>query len=138
MRSASFHFAMRSPRAKLPTLSWPTPQPTARCTIVTSSVSPERAETMPAKPASCAAVQASSVSVSVPRWLGFSSTALRRAAQRRLAHARRLRHQEVVADTCTRPPTSRVNAAKPDGVVLGQRILDRDDRIARRSSRSAA
>ena len=51
MRSASFHFAMRSPRAKLPTLSWPTPQPTARWTMVMSSVSPDRAETMPAKPA---------------------------------------------------------------------------------------
>jgi len=46
MRSASFHFAMRSEREKLPTLSWGTPQPTARCTIDTSSVSPERAETM--------------------------------------------------------------------------------------------
>ena len=48
MRSASFHFAMRSPRANEPTLSWPVPQPTARWTIVVSSVSPERAETMPA------------------------------------------------------------------------------------------
>ena len=46
MRSPSFHFAMRSERAKLPTLSCGTPQPTARCTIETSSVSPERAETM--------------------------------------------------------------------------------------------
>ena len=44
MRSPSFHFAMRSERAKLPTLSWGTPQPTARWTIDTSSVSPERAE----------------------------------------------------------------------------------------------
>ena len=46
-RSASFHFAMRSLRANEPTLSWPSPQPTARWTMVVSSVSPERAETMP-------------------------------------------------------------------------------------------
>ena len=46
MRRPSFHFAMRSEREKLPTLSWGTPQPTARCTIDTSSVSPERAETI--------------------------------------------------------------------------------------------
>ena len=40
-----------------------------------SSVSPDRADTMPANPASFAACQASNVSVSVPRWFGFSSTA---------------------------------------------------------------
>src|SRR5258706_278250 len=34
---------MRSERAKLPTLSCATPQPSARCTIETSSDSPERA-----------------------------------------------------------------------------------------------
>ena len=46
MRSTSFHFAMRSPRANEPTLSWPAFQPTARCAIETSSVSPERADTI--------------------------------------------------------------------------------------------
>src|SRR5262249_1695213 len=46
MRNPSFHFAVRSERAKDPTLSCPQFQPTARCTMVTSSVSPERAETM--------------------------------------------------------------------------------------------
>ena len=46
MRSASFHFAMRSERANEPTLSWPAFQPTARWTIETSSVSPERADTI--------------------------------------------------------------------------------------------
>ena len=46
MRSPSFHFAMRSARANEPTLSWPASQPTARWTIETSSVSPERAETI--------------------------------------------------------------------------------------------
>ena len=46
MRNTSFHLAMRSPRANEPTLSWPTLQPIARWTIVVSSVSPERAETI--------------------------------------------------------------------------------------------
>ena len=44
MRSTSFHLAMRSLRANEPTLSWPVRQPIARCTIVTSSVSPERGQ----------------------------------------------------------------------------------------------
>ena len=48
MRSASFHFAMRSPRANEPTFNCPAPQPIAKCTMVVSSVSPERADTMPA------------------------------------------------------------------------------------------
>lgn len=43
MRSPSFNFAMRSERAKLPTLSCGTPEPTARWTMATPSVSPERA-----------------------------------------------------------------------------------------------
>ena len=66
-RSASFHFAMRSDRAKDPTFNCPTPHPMARCTMVTSSVSPDRALTMPAKPTSRAASQAALASVSVPR-----------------------------------------------------------------------
>src|SRR5437899_11922802 len=62
MRSPSFHFAMRSERAKEPTFSCPASQPTARCTIVTSSVSPERAETMVRQPAARAAINAALVS----------------------------------------------------------------------------
>ena len=48
MRNASFHLAIRSLRANEPTLSCPTDQPIARCTMLTSSVSPERAETIAA------------------------------------------------------------------------------------------
>src|SRR6185312_15723358 len=109
-RNASFHFAMRSPRVKLPTLSCPAPQPTARCTIVVSSVSPDRADTMAAKPASLAAFQAFSVSVSVPRWLGFSSTVLAAppAAACRTRAASLTRKSSPT--TCTRPPTERVKA----------------------------
>ena len=46
IRRPSFHFAMRSEREKEPTFNWSTPQPTARWTIETSSLSPERAETI--------------------------------------------------------------------------------------------
>jgi hypothetical protein len=48
MRSTAFHLAMRSLRANEPTFSWPTCQPMARSTMVVSSVSPERADTMAA------------------------------------------------------------------------------------------
>ena len=46
---------MRSEREKLPTFSCGTPQPIARCTIDTSSVSPERADTIAPYPAAFAA-----------------------------------------------------------------------------------
>ena len=55
MRSASFHLAVRSERAHEPTFNCPAPQPTARWTIVTSSVSPERADTIVDQPAARAA-----------------------------------------------------------------------------------
>ena len=76
MRSPSFHLAMRSERENDPTLSCLTPQPTARWTIVTSSVSPDRAETMLSQPAARAACSAAWVSVSVPAWLGLISAVL--------------------------------------------------------------
>ena len=89
MRSTSFHFAMRSERANEPTLSWPAPQPTARWTMVTSSVSPERAETIAPKPARLRRVEAALVSVSVPAWFGLISTALQAPLRAAVAHARR-------------------------------------------------
>src|SRR5207248_4540857 len=76
MRKHSFHFAMRSERANEPTFNCPTPQPIARCTIVTSSVSPERAETIAPHPAARAASSAALASVTVPAWFGFTNTAL--------------------------------------------------------------
>ena len=66
IRRISFHLAVRSPRAIEPTLSCPAFQPTARCAIVTSSDSPERAETIAPRPHACAARSAASVSVTVP------------------------------------------------------------------------
>ncbi len=76
MRRASFHLAIRSERANEPTLIWPASQPTARWTMVTSSVSPERAETMVPHPAALAASSAALASLRVPAWLGLTSTAL--------------------------------------------------------------
>ena len=81
MRSTSFHFAMRSERANEPTLSWPASQPTARWTMVTSSVSPERAETMVPQP---------SVLRRIERGLGLGDGAgLVRLDQHRVAGAGR-------------------------------------------------
>ena len=67
---------MRSERENEPTFICPASQPTARCTMVTSSVSPERAETMVPKFAALPAASAACVSVIVPAWLGFTSTAV--------------------------------------------------------------
>ena len=51
MRITSFHFAIRSPRANDPTLSWPALVATARCEMNASSVSPLRADTTARQPA---------------------------------------------------------------------------------------
>ena len=72
---------MRSERANDPTFNCFTPQPTARCTIVTSSVSPERADRIAPKPAARAASTAASVSVIVPAWFGLIRTALQAPAR---------------------------------------------------------
>jgi hypothetical protein len=72
--------------------------------------------------------QASSVSVSVPRWFGFSSTVLaapRRRASRTSAASETRKSSPTI---CTRVPAARVKRAKPR-VVLGERVLDRDDRV---------
>src|SRR5277367_1952954 len=87
IRKHSFHFAIRSDRANDPTLIWPASQPMARCAIVTSSVSPERAETMVEKPAAFAASSAARVSEIVPAWFGLMSTAFN--ARSRAAFATR-------------------------------------------------
>ena len=76
IRSSSFHLAIRSERAKDPTLICPERHPTARWAIVTSSVSPDRAETIVPKPWALAASSAARVSVIVPAWLGLTSSAL--------------------------------------------------------------
>ena len=99
--------------------------------MVTSSVSPERAETMPPKPAWRAAVQAAFASVSVPRWLGLTSSVL--AAPRRAASS--TRPADVTSrsspTTCTRSPWAAGEGGEAFPVVLAQRILHRHDRIAR-------
>ena len=131
MRSASFHFAMRSERAKEPTLSWPAPQPTARWTIVTSSVSPERAETIAPQPASRAA---SSAALRLGQRAGLVRLDQHRVARRRPPPRARTRagigHEEIVADDLHPVADRRGEAAQPVGVVLGERVLDRHDRIA--------
>ena len=72
----------------------------------TSSVSPERAETMARMPLSCAARQQASVSVTVPTWLGLSSTALASAGSSRAAEVTNRSSPTI----CTRAPAARVKA----------------------------
>src|SRR5579872_7398764 len=113
MRNASFHFAIRSDRANEPTFNWQAAQPTARWTIVVSSVSPERAETIAPKPARRASSQAAFASLTVPAWLTFTSTALTvfSAAAARTRPALVTRKSSPI--TWTRPPTAAVKRMKP-------------------------
>lgn len=76
MRKHSFHFAIRSERVNEPTLSCPTPSPTERWLIETSSVSPDRAETTLRYPATSAAFNVVRDSVTVPAWFSLIRTAL--------------------------------------------------------------
>ena len=93
----------------------------ARWTIATSSVSPERAETMVPKPARRAASQAALAALTVPAWLTLTSTAFDRAA--RAAAARtlsRVGHEQVVADDLDAVADRRHEALEADGVVLAR------------------
>ena len=113
IRSTSFHFAIRSDRANEPTLSCPASQPTARCAIETSSVSPDRADTIVPHCTRLPASSAARASVTVPAWFGFTSTALH--APRAAAAATRAAFvtRKSSPMTCTRSPTARVNRASP-------------------------
>src|SRR3989344_327856 len=111
MRSISFHFAMRSERVKLPTLSCPAFQPVARCAMVTSSLSPDRAETIAPQPRATAASSAAFASVTVPTWLTLISAALHTPA----SPARSTRSALVTSTSSpmiwTRTPIAAVTAA---------------------------
>src|SRR5919109_2576043 len=78
IRSSWLYFAVRSLRASDPVLIWPAFTATARSATNVSSVSPERCEITVPYPARLASSMASSVSVSVPTWFTFTSTALAR------------------------------------------------------------
>ena len=123
---------MRSERANDPTLSWPAAQPVARCTIATSSVSPERAETIAPQPTARAASSAAWASVTVPAWFTLISAALQAPMPRSPNHALGVRDQVVVADDLHAFAEAPRELDEAGFVVLGQRILDRDDRVARK------
>src|SRR5207237_596074 len=84
-------------------------------TIVTSSLSPERAETMAPQPAARAASSAAFASLIVPAWLGLTRTALHTPN----AAARRTRAASVTRKSsptiCTRSPTAAVKRRSPSG-----------------------
>src|SRR6185312_541091 len=106
MRSASFHFAMRSERAKEPTLSCGTPHPIARWTMVTSSLSPDRAEMIAPQPVLRAASSAASASVMVPAWFGFTNTALQAPNAAAFVTRSALVTRKSSPTICTRCPTA--------------------------------
>ena len=67
--------------------------------MVTSSLSPERAETMAPQPACARRVEGGAcVSVSVPAWLGLMRAVLHAPPRRRFGDARGVGDQQVVAD----------------------------------------
>ena len=131
MRSASFHLAMRSLRAKEPTFSWPdapADAPGARWWCPRSRRSaPRRCRHSPARapPASSA-----SVSVSVPRWLGLSSTQLAAPAAAASRSSGACDTSKSSPTTCSLRPDGAREAREAVQVVLGQRVLD-----ARRSGK---
>jgi len=96
-----------------PTLSWPADHPTARWATVTSSVSPDRADTMVAQPWRRAVSRAARARVRVPVWLGLTSKAFvapaAAAASTRPASVTR----KSSPTTWIRSPTAAVNAAIP-------------------------
>ena len=113
MRSASFHFAMRSPRANEPTLSWPTLPADGQVhdRRVFGLARARRDDAGVAEPLARPA-RRRSVSVSVPRWLGLSSTVLAAPAAAASRTQRRVRHQQIVADDLQPVAGRRVKRAK--------------------------
>ena len=98
MRSASFHFAIRSERANEPTLSCPAFQPTARCTIDTSSVSPERADTIVREARGARRRERGERFRHRARLVGLDEHGIARAVAPRPRDARGVRREVVVAD----------------------------------------
>lgn len=75
MRSRRLYFAVRSLRHGAPDLMNPAFTATAISAMLVSSVSPERCDMTIFMPFSFASSTAASVSVSVPIWFGFTSSA---------------------------------------------------------------
>src|SRR6266446_8632804 len=113
MRSSWLYFAVRSLRATEPVLIWPALTATARSATKVSSVSPERCEMTVPYPARLASSMASSVSVSVPTWLTFTSTALARPLAIPCWMTAGLVTKRSSPTSCTRPPRRRVRIAHP-------------------------
>ena len=95
-----------------------------------SSVSPERCDTTAVQPARRASAIASIVSVSVPIWLSLIRTLFAAPSVDRPLDPLGVRHEQVVADEldAVAEPARQLGPAGP--VVLGQAVLDRDDRVA--------
>ena len=81
--------------------------------MVTSSVSPERAETIVPKPAARAASKAALAPVTVPAWFGLTRSALQAPSRAACSTRRALVTRQSSPTTCTRSPTAAVKRRMP-------------------------
>ena len=105
------------------------PSPSARWTMETSSVSPERAETMAPQPSAAAAARAAAVSLTVPAWFTLRSTALHAPAAAAAVTSLAFVTSAVVAHDLHVAPVGGGEGGEAREVILGQRVLDRDDGV---------
>jgi hypothetical protein len=125
----SFHLAIRSERAKEPTFSCPAFHPVARWTMATSSVSPNAPTRWWRKPLPWPLAGRPRLGHGAA-WFGLISTQLQAPSLGGLPHAIGIGHQVVVADHLHPMADGARERDQPGFVVLGQRILDGDDRVA--------
>jgi len=97
--------------------------------MVVSSVSPDRCEMTLAYPAVRAISMASSVCITVPIWLSFTSSAFCDALLDALPEDRRVRHEDIVADELHARAQRGGQPLPARPVAFGETVLDRDDGV---------
>src|SRR5262245_37935447 len=113
IRRSWLYLAVRSPRESEPVLICPALTATERSAMNVSSVSPERCEITVPQPARLASSTASSVSVRVPIWFTFRSTALARPRRIPSWRIAGLVTKRSSPTSCTRAPRRCVKARQP-------------------------
>ena len=131
IRSSRLYLATRSDRDGAPVLIWPVPIATTRSAIVVSSVSPERCETTADQPARAGQRDRLDRLGQRPDLVELDEDRVRAAFLDAATDPIRVGHEQVVADELDRAaePLGQPPPAGP--VVLGQAVLERDDRVAR-------
>ena len=131
MRRSRLYLATRSDRDGAPVLIWPVPIATTRSAMVVSSVSPERCETTADQPRAARERDRFDRLGQRADLVELDEDGVRRVLLDRPGDPLGVRDQQVVADELDgRPqPLGQVPPALP--VVLGEAVLERDDRVAR-------